>query len=122
MAEGQELGPKASYIYVTDSQDSYVIYRDTDLAMSAITGLTPYTEGSPDLDNLPRGLMPRGVYWLGYDGIRPVRKFLICGTQDATLFLLKGSGPVTIGGIKGFTTGRRGEKKRMARRTAAANP
>lgn len=123
MAEGQELGPKATYIYVTDSGDSYVIMRDNDLSLSSITGLVLYTEGSPDLDNLPRGLKPRGVHWVAYSGNRLIRKFLICGTTDATLFLLKGSAPVTIDGVRGFTTGKRGESKRLARRSASVpNP
>lgn len=126
MAEGQELGPKATYIYTTDSNDQYVITRDNDLSLPSITGLVLYTEGAPDLDTLPRGLKPRGVHWVGVgESNRFIRKFLICGTQDATLYLLKGSAPVTIDGIRGFTTGKRGEMKRLARRSAslpAPNP
>lgn len=118
MAEGQFLGQKATYIYVTDSNDEYVITRDNDLSLASITGLVLYTEGAPDLDTLPRGIKPRGVHWVAVVNNRFVRKFLICGTQDATLYLLKGSAPVTIDGVKGFTTGRRGEQKRLARRSA----
>lgn len=119
MAEGQELGPKATYIYRTDSDDDYVILRDTTLAMSNITGLYLYTEGAPDLDNLPRGIKPRGVHWIGYDGVRLIRKFIICGLRDSPLYIVKGSSPITIDGTRGYTTGKRGEQKRMPRRSAA---
>lgn len=124
MAEGQELGTKATYIYRTDANDDYVILRDITLAMPAISGLYLFEEGAPDLDNLPRGLKPRGVHWVGYSGTRLIRKFIICGTQDAPLFVLKSSAPVTIDGTLGFTTGKRGEMKRLARRskTVPVNP
>lgn len=119
MAEGQELGTKATYIYRTDAGDDYVILRDVTLALSSITGLYLYEEGAPDLDNLPRGLKPRGVHWVGYSGTRLIRKFIICGLVDSPLYVLKSSSPVTIDGTRGFTTGKRGEEKRLARRSAS---
>jgi hypothetical protein len=118
MAEGQYIGQKASYIYVSDNLTSYAMYRDTDLALTTLTGLEPYTVGAPFANPLPRGFQPRGVYWLGYIGQRAVRKFLICGTVDSPLYATDSSQAVTIDGIVGFTVSRRGEKLRVIRRTA----
>jgi hypothetical protein len=117
MAEGQYTGQKASYIYVSDNLTSYAIYRDTDLALTALTGLEAYTVGAPFASPFPTGFKPRGVYWLGYIGQRAVRKFLICGTVDSPLYANDSSQAVTIDGVVGFTVSRRGEKLRVIRRT-----
>lgn len=119
MAEGQELGPKASYVYLGDNGNSYVILRDTELALTSLTGLLPYTEGMATLDSMPRRIKPRGVHWLAFSGGRFIRKFVICGTPDSTLFQVNGGGPLTIAGTAGFTTGRRGEAETFIRRTIA---
>lgn len=119
MAEGQYIGQKASYVYRSDNLTDYAIYRDTDLAMTALTGLELYTVGAPFANPLPQGFKPRGVYWLGYIGQRAVRKFLICGTPDSPLYAADSSQAVTIDGVAGFTVSRKGEHLRLIRRSAA---
>lgn len=117
MPEGQYTGQKASYIYTSDNGSRFALYRDTDLVFGELTDLDPYTEGAPSAFTLPRGFKPRGVYWLGYIGSRPVRKFLICGSQGATLYASDESLPLTIDGVEGFTVSRIGERQRLVRRT-----
>lgn len=117
MAEGQELGPKASYIYRSDNGTEFVIMRDNTLSLPALTGLQLYTEGSVFAYSLPRRFRPRGVYWMGYNGTRLVRKFIICGTLDAVLYISDASQPVTIDGTKGFTTSRYGEQYQYVRQS-----
>lgn len=117
MPEGQYVGPKASYIYTSDNGTQFAMYRDTDLVLGGATGLEPYTETASFAFPLPRGLKPRGVYWLGYIGSRPVRKFLICGSLDAPLYITDSSTSLTIDGIPGAITGKKGESLRLIRRT-----
>ena len=120
MAEGQELGPKASYIYTSDNGTQFIILRDNDLSLPAITGLELYTEGASFGYSLPKRFKPRGVYWMGVQGSRIIRKFIICGTLDSTLYITDTSSPVTIAGTPGFTTGRVGERYTYIRRSAVA--
>lgn len=117
MPQGQFTGPKASYIYRSDNGTPFAILRDTDLALTDVTGLEPYTEGSEFAFSLPRRFQPRGVHWLGYIGDRPVRKFLICGSLNSTLYVTESSAPITIDGVVGYTTGKRGERSNYIRRT-----
>lgn len=119
MAEGQELGPKASYLYTTDTGTQFVILRDNDLSMPELTGLILYTSGFPVADNLPRRFRPRGVYWMGYIGTRLIRKFIICGALNSDLYASDGSQALTIGGVAGVTTSRFGEQYQFIRRGAA---
>lgn len=119
MAEGQELGPKAPYLYTTDTGTQYVILRDNDLSLPDETGLVLYTAAFPVAENLPRRFRPRGVYWMGYIGTRLIRKFLICGSFSAPLYASDGSVALTLGGIAGFTTSRYGEQYRYIRRGAS---
>lgn len=119
MAEGQELGPKASYVYLADNSSSYIILRDNDLSLPSFTGLLLYAEGMTGFDSLPRRVRPRGVHWMGFLNNRMIRKFIICGTPDSILFVARSSTQLTIGGIEGVTTGRRGETETFIRRSAA---
>lgn len=118
MAEGQYLGPKASYIYTSDNGTQFVLLRDNDLSLPELTGLELYTEGSTFAYSLPRRFRPRGVYWLGFVGQRAVRKFIICGSLDATLYATDSSVPLTINGVAGFTTSRYGEQYQYVRKSA----
>lgn len=118
MPEGQFLGPKASYVYTSDNGTQFVVLRDNDLAFPALTGLELYTQDSGFAFSLPRRFRPRGVYWLGFNGTRAVRKFIICGSLDATLYATDNSQPLTIDGIAGFTTSRYGEQYQYVRRSA----
>lgn len=119
MPEGQYLGQKASYIYTTDNGTQFVLLRDTTLVFGELTGLELYTEGSTFAYSIPRKFRPRGVYWLGFSGQRAVRKYVICGTLDATLYASDTSQPLTIDGIAGFTTSRYGEQYQYIRKSAA---
>lgn len=111
MAEGQFLGPRGSYVYTSDSGDSYVI--TTDATLGALTGcdLTAFNPASPGgATAAPKRFKPRGVYWKGTaTGYEKARKFLICGTTDATLYDTTVGATLTIDGVAGVTTGRRGE-------------
>ena len=118
MAEGQYLGQKASYIYRTDNGTPFVILRDTTLSLPILTGLELYVQGSEFAYTLPKKFRCRGVYWLGFVGIRAVRKFIICGSPDATLYASDASLPVTIDGVTGFTTSRYGEQYQYIRQSA----
>jgi hypothetical protein len=119
MAEGQELGPKASYIYTSDNGTQFVILRDNDLSLPGVTGLELYTETAQFAFSLPKRFSPRGVHWTGISGNRLVRKFIICGSLDASLYATDTSTPLTIAGTPGFTTGRKGEAYSYVRRSAS---
>lgn len=120
MAEGQELGPKASYVYTSDNGTEFVILRDTTLALTTATGLTLFTPGSGFGFTLPRRFRPRGVYWIGVGANnRVIRKFIICGTVDSVLYSSDSSLPLTIDGIAGFTTSRYGEQYQYIRQSVA---
>lgn len=122
MPEGQYLGPKASYIYTSDNGTQFVLLRDNTLAFPSLTGLELYEEGSSFAYALPRRFRARGVYWLGFNGSRAVRKYIICGNLDATLYASDSSQPLTIDGIAGFTTSRYGEQYQYVRKSASVAP
>lgn len=117
MAEGQFLGQKDSYVYTSDNGTQFAIRRDRTLILGEATGLTLYAEGSEFAFPLPRGFRMRGVYWQGLLDTRIVRKFLVCGTLDATLYATDSSTNLTIDGVPGVTTGKRGEKQAYVKRS-----
>lgn len=113
MPEGQFTGSKARYIYVSDTGISYTLRRDETLGDIAGVGLTEYDPASPPTSfggAKPSQLKPRGVYWEGTLGGTLRRKFLICGTTEATLYNSGARQALTIDGVAGFTTGRKGEQ------------
>lgn len=117
MAEGQELGTRGYYIYTSDSSGKqYVILTDRTLGDLPGTGLIPANDtNAANLDSPPRRrFKPRGVYWQGTINGRRVRKFIICGTNEATLYAASFSVGVTIDTNNGVTTGRRGERVSFA--------
>lgn len=111
MAEGQFLGSKDKFTYTTDSGKSIVLTLDTDLVMSN-SGLAAYDAASPPANVTGKfnRFKPRGVYWqataANYEGRR---KFLIAGTANAALYTADAPTTVTVDGIAGITTGKRGE-------------
>jgi hypothetical protein len=119
MPEGQFLGKKGSYLYSTDSGIVYVIQRDQTLATLPGTDFTPATDAAQLLSPTPRRFGARGVHWQGELGsgvnLRIVRKFIICFTPTATLYASDVSQTLTIDGVAGFTTGKRGETLSFAR-------
>lgn len=109
MAEGQFLGSKRTYIYVADDNRTYRILRDRTLGDLSGTALNPGTPGV-QAGRLPRNFKPRGVYWQSNElqGRNYGRKFIICN-RDGTLYTSTDTVSLTIDGIPGQTTGRRGE-------------
>lgn len=110
MAEGQFLGGKRTYLYVADDNNTYKILRDRTLGDLPGCDLDPATAAIP-AGRLPRDFDPRGVYWqsTALIGRNYARKFLICN-RNSTLYTSEGSVPLTIDGVEGATTGRRGER------------
>ena len=116
MAEGQFTGKRLPYLYTSDAGESFLIRTDATLGGVAGTGLVPATTGNVGgATGAPKRFKPRGVYWQGTLGGRIVRKFLICnGGNDSTLYISGTPQSLTIDGVAGVTTGRRGEKASYA--------
>lgn len=123
MPEGQFLGRKDSYLYVSDDNKSYIIRRDVTLATIDGTDLVVATvQNSGDGQNAPKRFQPRGVHWQATAAPVGARKFLICGSRQAALYVASASQPVTIDGVAGVTTGRRGETYSYPGLTNAPEP
>lgn len=112
MAEGQFLGSKSRVIYTSDADDSIILTIDDDLVTSG-QSLPTYNPASPpeNVTGKPNRFKPRGVYWQATQGdLAGARKFLICGSPDAPLYSTNAQTALTIDGVAGVTTGRRGER------------
>lgn len=121
MPEGQYSGTRATYIYVSDSNASYLLTLDTTLGDIAGTGLTRATTGnSTGSTPAPKRFQPRCVYWQGDLGGKTKRKRIVCN-RDGTLFATAAPATVNIDGVSGSTTGRRGEKFTFGSLPAANN-
>ena len=94
------------YVYESDGGLSYKLLLSVDNSTAAGTGLVLFG-AQPGVQSPPKRFKPRGIYWQDANG---KRKFLVCGTSTAALYVKPGSSPVTIATIAGNTTGRRGEK------------
>ena len=107
MAEsGNRLGGKTVVTYVTDAGVLINLQLDTDLIISN-AGLTIGTGGQPK----PLRFTPRGVFAQARVGSRTVRKFLVCGTNDAALYATNVPQSFNIDGLVFTTTGRKGERQ-----------
>lgn len=123
MPEGQYTGQRKSYIYESDAGKKYILLLDSTLAGLANTGLVEATSGNTaDATPAPKKFKPRVVFWQGTLNNRTVRKALVCGDVTATLYAKDTSQTVTIDGVDGSTTGRRGEKLSFVKLAQAANP
>lgn len=110
MPEGQYSGDRATYLYVADSDDVYLIELDTTLGDLVACALTRATSAnSATAVPAPKRFQPRVVYWQGLLGGVMKRKRLVCN-RTGTIYDSARSLPVTIDGTAGNTTGRRGEK------------
>lgn len=110
MAEGQYSGVRRPYLYTSDSGEVFLLSKDETLGDLAGTGLTRATTGNVgNATPVPKRFEPRGVYWQGELGGRVVRKFLVCAA-DGTLYVGNTPQAVTIDGVAGSTTGKRGER------------
>ena len=116
MPEGQFTGDRARYVYESDDGTKYRLFLDTTLATAAGSGEgTPGTglvADTPEAgaQNKPTKFKPRCVFWQGTLGGTLRRKALICGTTEAGLYTSKTPVILTIDGVTGVTTGRRGEQ------------
>ena len=110
MAEGQFLGAKARYIYSADDGREFVRLADTTLAAIAGTDNVAAPAGGAADGQLPRRFFPRGVWWEGTLGGKVVRKFLVCGTAESPLYASVTRTALSVDGVAGFVTGRRGER------------
>lgn len=113
MPEGQFLGERAVYIYTADDDEEYLIRTDKTLGDLTGTGLVAATS-STTAGTLPSGIKPRVVFWQGELDDRIVRKELVCN-RNGTLLTANKSTSLTIDGVQGATTGRRGEKQSFLR-------
>lgn len=113
MPEGQFAGSKGRYIYQSDTGINYTITRDETLAGLAGTGLVEYDPAAPPASfggAKPSQLKPRVVFWEGVLGGVVRRKEIICGTTEAALYNSGSRQALTVDGVAGETTGRKGEK------------
>lgn len=110
MPEGQFTGPRAKYVYTSDTGDDIILRLDSSLVIptSALTTYDPVEDTAATAK--PLGFKPRGVYWQAtatdFEGRR---KFLIAGDVSAGFYASNIPVAVTIDGVAGVTTGRRGE-------------
>lgn len=123
MPEGQFTGARASYIYATDAGNEYLLTLDTTLATLAGTGLVAATTANAEnATPAPKRFKPRIVQWQGTLNNKIVRKRIVCGTVDAELYADTTAAGLTIDGVQGTTTGRRGEKLTYGSLSAPAAP
>lgn len=107
MPEGQFIGRKSKFIYTSDTNVDYKITLDRTLGTIANTGLTEDAAGTAVAPPPPKRFKPRVLYWQGVLDGRIVRKALV--VNRAALYNAPGSQEITIDGVVGRTTGRRGE-------------
>lgn len=110
MGYGQFTGPRLKYAYEDDLGQIVVLRLDSTnvIPNSALPVYDPAVQDTAI--GKPLGFKPRGVYWQGTAaGFENRRKFLICGDITAVLYSSNVPQIVTIDGVAGITTGRRGE-------------
>lgn len=117
MPEGQFSGSRTTYEYISDAGTTYLLKLDTTLGGLAGTGLTVATTGTAGV-NKPLNFKPRVVYWQGVLNGNVVRKSLVC-SASSTLYESNVPVALTIDGVAGSTTGRRGEQLSFASLAAA---
>lgn len=124
MPEGQFTGERKTYLYTPDSGDNtYLITTDATLGDLAGAGLTEATTANVGTAQpAPKRFKPRVVFWQAELNGNRVRKAVICGTVDATLYDSDSPQALTIDGVAGSTTGRRGERLSFLSVSAAATP
>lgn len=111
MPEGQFTGSRGKYVYEMDSGVEIILELDETLAdlSSTLTDFDPANPGTATA--APRRFQPRGVYWqataANFEG---KRKFIVCGQSVDPLYATQVRQALTIDGVAGVTTGRRGEK------------
>lgn len=110
MPEGQFTGERGVYLYTADSGDLFLIQTDKTLGDLAECGLVAATTGnSTEATPAPKRWKPRVTFWQGTLDGKTVRKSLICNRNSD---LMESNTPtaLTVDGVAGSTTGRKGEK------------
>lgn len=111
MGLGQFTGSRSTYVYQADGGKEYLLTLDDSLVIVG-SGLVQFDPEEPgNATPAPKRFKPRGVYWQGTaTGFEGKRKFLICSDPAGALYGVNVRQPITVDGIAGETTGRRGEK------------
>jgi hypothetical protein len=112
MPEGQFSGSRASYEYTSDNGTVYLLTLDETLGGLTETGLVAATQGTTGIEP-PKRFNPRVVFWQGELSGRQVRKQLVCNSNGSAY--VDTSTAITVDGVDGITTGRRGEKLTFTR-------
>lgn len=103
------VGKRGKYKYTMDDGTIIKLRLDATLGDLAATGLSAVTTAD-DAGNKPTNFKPRVVHWQHVqDDGTVLRKQLVCST-DAPAFISRDNFDITIDGIAGQTTGRRGEQ------------
>lgn len=117
MPEGQFSGSRSTYEYLSDGGVSYLIQLDDTLASLAGTGLVAAVAGTTS-PTAPKRFSPRVVFWEGTLNGNVVRKQIVCA-PTGTLYQSNVSQSLTVDGVAGVTTGRRGERLSFLKLPAA---
>lgn len=120
MPEGQYLGDRVTYNYQMDDGTEVQLVLDQTIATAGKQDLQPATTGDGSTAK-PLRFEPRGVYWQGELNGKIKRKFLPCN-PTSTLYLSNTSTELTVDGVPGQTTGRRGEKLSFPKLLSLAQP
>lgn len=112
MPEGQFTGARAAYEYISDTGNTYLLTLDATLGGIAGCDLTAATTATT-ATTAPKGLKPRIIYWQGTLNNKIVRKKLVANASGS--LYSDTSQALTIDGVVGSTTGRRGEKSSFLR-------
>jgi hypothetical protein len=119
MPVGQFTGSRQTYIYVADDNNSYLLKMDETLgSIDGAGNVVATIANSGDAQNKPVGFQPRGVYWEATAAPIGARKFIVCGDRADDLYSAETSQALTIDGVAGITTGRRGERFTYTRLSA----
>lgn len=111
MAEGQFTGSRSKYVYTMDGGQDVILTLDDTLAALSTT-LTAFNPASPGTAvPAPRRFKPRVVFWEGTAaGFEGKRKAIVVGDTSDTIYATQTGAALTVDGVAGRTTGRRGEK------------
>lgn len=109
MPVGTFRKPPAPYKYTKDDGTDIILCLDETVASATGNGMVKQTTAS-DLGGAPLRFEPRVVFWQAVVDGKKRRKEVVC-QADSALFKKKGSSTLTIDGVAGVTTGRRGEQQ-----------
>lgn len=117
--EGQFTGVRASYIYVSDNNTEYLVTLDKTNGDIPELGLTAADSSDAGLPSLPRRFTKRAVFWEGELNGTQKRKTLTCNSNGSAY--ADTAQTLTIDGVAGKITGRRGEALTFPNLPAAAS-